>query len=104
MGPTLLDTHINIEEYPKKWAARWAFSDYNYLSSVSAMLSHLKWPPLALRRKQFRLNLFYQTVYGLTGLSLLEYYLPNSQFTRHHHPLWLIIPSSNTITAYKTFS
>ena len=57
MGPTLLDTHINIEEDPKMRAARWAFSDYNYLSSVSAMLSHLKWPPLALRQK----DLIYST-------------------------------------------
>ena len=47
MGLTFLDTHtVSTLEKIQKRAARWAFSDYNYLSSVSAMLSHLKWPPL----------------------------------------------------------
>ena len=92
-------THISTLEKIQRRAARWAVSDYNYLSSVSTMLNYLKWPPLALRRKQFRLNLFYQIVYDLTGLSLPEYYLPTSRYTRHHHPLHLIVPSSNT-TAY----
>ena len=58
---------------------------------------------LAQRRKQFRLYLFYQTVYGLTGLSLPEYYLPTSRFTRHHHPLWLIIPSNTTAYMHDKF-
>ena len=61
------------------------------------MLYHLNWPPLAQRRKQFRLNLFYQTIYNLTGLSLPEYYQPTSRHTRHHHP------SSNTTAHMSSF-
>ena len=94
-------TDITTLEKIQRRAARWALSDYNYFSSVSTMLNHLKWQPLALRRKQFRLHLFYQTMYNLIGLSLPEYYLPTSRHTRQHHPLHLIIPSSNT-TAYMT--
>ena len=84
-------------------AARWAVSNYSYRSSVSAMSHHLNWPPLVQRRKQFRLNTLYQTIYNLTGLSSPEYYHPTSCYTRHHHLLHLIIPPSNTI-AYMSSS
>ena len=99
----LYQTHISILEKIQRRAARWAVSNYSYRSSVSAMLHHLNWPPLAQRRKQFRLNLFYQTIYNLTGLSLPEYYHPTSRHTRHHHPLHLITPPSNTIAYMSSF-
>ena len=85
-----------MKVYLARQVARWAVSDYNYLSSVSAMLYNLNWPPLAQRRKQHRLNLFCQTIYNLTGLSLPKYYQPTTRHTRHHHPLHFIIPPSNT--------
>ena len=96
-------SHISILEKIQRRAARWAVSNYSYRSSVSAMLHYLNWPPLAQRRKQFRLNLFYQTIYNLTGLSLPEYYHPTSRHTRHHHPLHLITPPSNTIAYMSSF-
>ena len=51
-------SHISILEKIQRRAAIWAVSNYSYRSSVNAMLYHLNWPPLAQRRKQFRLNLF----------------------------------------------
>ena len=89
-------SHISILEKIQGRATRWAVFNYSYCSSVSAMLHHLNWPPLVQRRKQFR-HLLYQTIYNLTGLSLPEYYRPTSCYTRHHHPLHLITPPSNTI-------
>ena len=93
-------SHIAMLEKIQRQTARWAVSDYNYLSSVSTMLYNLNWPPLAQRRKQHRLNLFYQTIYNLTGLSLPEHYQPTTRHTRHHHPFHLIIPPSNTTAHY----
>jgi len=42
-------------------------------SSVTAMLQQLNWLPLVKRRKHHRLNLFYQIIHGVVGLSLPEY-------------------------------
>ena len=98
-------SHISILEkiQRRSRAARWAVSNYSYHSSVSALLHHLNWTPLAQRRKRFRLNLFYQTIYNLTGLSLPEYYHPTSYYTRHHYLLHLITLPSNTIAYMSSF-
>ena len=57
-----------------------SISDYSYHSSVSAILEQLNWLPLVKRRKQQRLNLFYQIMHGEIGLSLPEYI----HFTTRH--------------------
>ena len=96
-------THIAMLEKIQRRAARWTVSNYNYLSSVSTMLHNLNWPTLSQRRRHHRLNLFYQTIYNLTGLSLPEYYQPTSCYTRHHHLLHLIIPPFNTTAHMSSF-
>ena len=78
-------SHIAMLEKIQRQAARWAVSDYTYLSSVSNMLHNLNWP--ALSQSHHKLNLFYQTIYNPTGLFLPEYYQPTSRHTRHHHLL-----------------
>ena len=80
---------------------RWVLSDYSYHSSVSSMLKHLNWLPLAKRRKQQRLNFFYQIMNGEIGLSLPDCYHFTNKHTRQHHPFHLIIPPTNT-TSYMT--
>jgi len=46
-------------EIVQRHAACWVKSDYNYNSSVSAMLANLQWPSLQHRRYITRLKLFY---------------------------------------------
>ena len=91
-------TQISILEKVQRHAARWILSDYSYHSSVSAMLEQLNWLPLVKRRKQQRLNLFYQIMHGEIGLSLPEYIHFTTRHTRHHHPFHLIVPPTNTTT------
>ena len=76
-------------------------SDYSYHSSVSSMLEQLNWLPLAKRRKQQKLNLFYQIMNGEIGLSLPDYYHFTNNHTKQHHPFHLIISPINT-TSYMT--
>ena len=64
-------------------AARWALSDYSYHSSVSSMLEQLNWLPLAKRRKQQKLNLFYQIMNGEISLSLPDCYYFINRYTIH---------------------
>ena len=80
---------------------RLVLSDYSYHSSVSTMLKQLNWLPLAKRRNQQRLNLFYQIMNGEIGLSLPDRYHFTNKHTRQHHPFHLIMPSTNT-TSYIT--
>ena len=47
-------------------------------------LSQLNWLPLVKRRKQQRLNLFYQIMHGEIDLSLPEYIHFTTRHTRHH--------------------
>ena len=92
---------ITLLEKDQRRAARWVHSDYNYQSSISTMLEQLNWLPLAKRRKQQRLNIFYQITHDMTGLFLPDYYHFATTHTRQHHPFHLMIPSTST-TAYMT--
>ena len=91
-------TQISILEKVQGHAARCILSDYSYHGSVSAMLKQLNWLSLAKRRKQQRLNLFYQIMQGEIGLSLPKYYHFTTRHTRHHHPFHLVVSSTNTTT------
>ena len=94
-------SQVSVLEKVQRRAARWVLSDYSYHSSVSSMLEQLNWLPLAKRRKQQRLNLFYQIINGEIGISLPDYYHFTNRYTRQHHPFHLIIPATNT-TSYMT--
>ena len=101
----LSGTHIINPKYQSwkmfKDVLRWVLSDYSYHSSVSSMLKQLNWLPLAKRRKQQRLNLFYQIMNGEIGLSLPDHYHFTNKHTRRHHPFHLITPPTYT-TSYMT--
>ena len=70
-------SQVSVLEKIQRRAARWVLSDYSYHSSVSSMLEQLNWLPLAKRRKQQRLNLFYQIMNGEMGY-LIVTVLPTS--------------------------
>ena len=92
-------SQVLVLEKVQRRAARWVLSYYRFHSSVSSMLEQLNWLPLAKRRKQQRLNLFYQIMNGEIGLSLPDCYYFTNKHTRQHHPFHLIIPPTNT-TSY----
>ena len=94
-------SQVSVLERVQRCVARWVLSDYSYHSSVSSMLEQLNWLPLANRRKQQRLNLFYQIMNEEISLSLPDYYHFTNRYTRQHHPFHLIIPPTNT-TSYMT--
>ena len=54
--------HNNIQQLEKvqRRAARWVLNDFNRFSSVTAMLQHLSWPSLQLRRKISRLQALFK--------------------------------------------
>ena len=62
-------------------AARWTTSNYDYRSSVTAMLDQLGWRTLEQRRADARLCLFYKIVYGLVAVPLPDYksYNPHTE-------------------------
>ena len=95
--------YLRMLEKVQRCAARWVLSDYSYHISVTAMLHQLKWQPLAARRKHQRLNLFYQVIHGLVGLSLPDYIDFTSRSTRNHHPFHLVLPSTSTTTYMSSF-
>jgi len=91
---------VSILEKMQRRAARWVLSDYSYYSNVTAMLQQLNWLPLAKRRKQQRLNLFYQIMHGVVSLPLPDYIHFTIRLTKQQHPFHLIMPPTNT-TSYK---
>jgi hypothetical protein len=62
--------HIDALEMVQRRGARFVMSDYRYTSSVTTMLSDLKWPSLADRRKISRLVVFYKAVNNLVAIPL----------------------------------
>jgi len=85
-------------------AARWVLSDYNHCSSVTNMLSFLKWPILQERRRINRLSQFHKIVYQLTpSIQLPSFFLPTHYPTRQFHPHRFIIPFSSTMMYQKSF-
>ena len=67
-------------------AARWTLGDYDYHSSVSAMLQDLNWPTLQYRRQRARLSLFYKSLHNLIALEIPPYYIPNNHLSRLRIP------------------
>ena len=94
-NPRLVKDCDQIEKV-QRTAACWVTSDYSWFSSVTAILSNLNWPNLALRHKISKLQIFYKAVHNLTALPIPDYFLHVSSFTRNYHSLHYIIPHTNS--------
>ena len=68
-------------------AARWTTSNYDYRSSVTAMLQSLGWRTLEQRRADARLCLFYKIVYDLVAVPLQVYIQQPNRLYRHCHSM-----------------
>ena len=76
-------------------AARWMTGCYNRYSSVSVILSSLKWLSTAQHYEVSRLSLFHKIMHDTSLLSLPSYYQATQRFICNHHPLHLMQPPTN---------
>ena len=77
-------TQTDIQKLDKvqKYAARWTLQDYSTYTSVSTLQKQLKWPPLAQRRLQTRLTVFYKITNNLIAIPVPPYILKPTRTTR----------------------
>jgi len=85
-------------EMMQRRAARWVFSNYDYHSSVSNMLTDLNCPTLERRqRDSSRLSLLSRIInHKESAIEIPPYYLLQTSATRKPHNLHFILPPSNT--------
>ena len=90
--------HSNIQQLEKVQhrAARWVLNDFNRFSSVTAMLQHLSWPSLQLRRKISRLQALFKIIHQDYSLSIPPHFISMTRSTRLYHPHRFILPNSST--------
>ena len=90
------DPYYNSDIYKlekvQRRAARWALSDYSRESSVTSLLSSLKWPTLQQRCLLSRLLLFYKIFKQQIPVTFPPYYLPVQYHTRQYHRDHFIVP------------
>jgi len=94
-------TKRNIDklEQVQRRAARFAMKDYRPTSSVTEMISKLKWDTLHHRRDTTRLQMMYKIIHQIVDLKLPDYITYNHGITRGHD-YKLTVPSSR-IDSYK---
>ena len=117
--------HNNIQQLEKvqRRAARWVLNDFNRFSSVTAMLQHLSWPSLQLRRKISRLQALFKIIHmpicfvvhlfitivndGYLSqhysLSIPPHFISMTRSTRLYHPHRFILPNSSTYSYQQSF-
>ena len=79
-------TQRNIKkiESIQRRAARFVLSDFSTYSSVTAMLSRLKWSTLHHRRHILKLTMLFKILHNLVELCLPNYITFNTSTTRGH--------------------
>ena len=77
---------IHFEKFQHR-AVMWTTSNYDYRSSVTAILQSLGWRTLEQRRADARLCLFYKIVYGLVAVPLPVYIQPPNRLSQHCHSM-----------------
>ena len=90
---------INKLQSVRRHTAHFVMSDYYLTSSVSAMLSDLKWNKIEIQNKEVRLIMFYKILHGHVDVDLPDYTLVNTRLTREND-LKFIQPPANTDAYY----
>jgi len=91
--------NINKLESVQKRATRYVMSDYSRYSSITNMLSVLKWGSLKWRWDNQSLCIFYKILNDLVGVSLPDCVIPNPLVTKGHNKRFINI--STTMDSYK---
>jgi len=85
----------HLEKVQRK-AARWVVNNFSCHSSVTAVLQHLQWPTLQLRRKISKLQTLFRIIHQEYPQSIPSYFTPMKRSTRLYHPRHFILPNSFT--------
>ena len=80
------DKTLQLEKIQRR-AARWRTSNYDYRSSVSAMLDQLGRRSPAQRRADARLCLFYKIIHGLVAVPFPDNIKPTHRVSRYCHSM-----------------
>ena len=72
-------------EHKQRRAARFVCNTHSYYSSVTSLISTLGWADLASRRKDLRLALFYNVVFGLLAVPTEDILVHADSCTRACH-------------------
>ena len=94
------DQDITSVEKVQRNAARFVKNDYGRYSSVSDMMTDLKWKPLQQRRREHRLTLLYKIINNLVAIPKDDYIEFNTRDSRHGHSKQIRVKSPD-IDAYK---
>ena len=97
------NSKIEHLEKVQRRAARWVVNNFSRHSSVTAMLQHLQWPTLQLRRKISRLQTLYRIIHKEYPLSVPSYFTSMKRSTRLYHPKRFILPNSFTNAHQNSF-
>ena len=84
--PTQRKKKHQLEKIQRR-AARWTTNNYDYRSSVTAMIDQLGGRTLEQRRADALLCLFYKIVYGLVAVPLPDYIQPTHRVSRYCHSM-----------------
>ena len=106
-GPRL---HWRFAIWPVTWksctslvqrkAARYTCNRYHSISSVTEMVGHLGWEPLATRRRNMRLCMMYTIAHTVVGDPWTEWLTISKRVTRGFHA-WKYIPIYSHHNMYK---
>ncbi len=104
---TVWDPHtkklINKIEMVQRRAARFVLNRWGFKDSVTEMLNNLKWSPLADRRKQFRLTMFYNIHHGLIPITFENMHFLELSHSPEFNDLAYKIRRSDTIVHKNSF-
>ena len=81
-------------------AARYACNRYHNISSVTEMVGHLGWEPLATRRRNMRLCMMYKIAHTVVGDPWAEWLTTAKRLTREFHA-WKYVPIYSQHNIYK---
>jgi hypothetical protein len=79
--------HINQLEAVQRKAARFCMGDYKQKSSVTKMISELKWDSLETRRRRTRLTMMYKITNDLVGINKMDHliHITNSRTRKNNN-------------------
>ena len=101
---TVWDPHtqknIHRLDMVQRRAARYTCNRYHNISSVTEMVGHLGWEPLATRRRNMRLCMMYKIAHTVVGDPWTEWMTTSKRVTRGFHA-WKYIPIYSHHNIYK---
>ena len=101
---TVWDPHTQKNIYKldiiQRRAARYTCNRWHNISSVTEMVGHLGWEPLATRRRNMRLCMMYKIAHTAVGDPWAEWLTTSKRVTRGFHD-WKYIPIYSQHNIYK---